>query len=268
MGRCAVRLVTTDAVGRMDPAALRAAIEADRAAGRVPVMTAATAGTTNAGMIDPLTSIAAIAREAGTWFHVDAAWGGAALASDRLRGKLAGIELADSVTIDAHKWFATTMGCGMFLTSHAGVLPQAFQVATSFMPSAEASRDPYMNSMQWSRRCLGLRLFLSLATVGWQGYAVHTERAVTLAARLQDGLRGIGWQVVNASPLAVVCAVPPKGGNNVVGTVKQVVRGGDAWISTTSYQGRTVLRACITHGETSEADVDRLVQLVAAASAG
>src|SRR5271155_3530417 len=127
IGRAAVRLVATDGCGRMDPSALSDALAADREAGYVPVMIGATAGTTNAGMIDPLTACAAIARAANLWFHVDAAWGGAAIASERLRGVLAGIEEADSLTIDAHKWFATTMACGMFITRHAAVLSSAFQ---------------------------------------------------------------------------------------------------------------------------------------------
>src|SRR5262249_7348921 len=116
IGRAAVRFVATDGRGRMDPGALRDALAADRDAGCVPVMIAATAGTTNAGMIDPLAACAKIAAGFGLWFHVDAAWGGAAIASERLRGLLRGVEQGDSMTIDAHKWFATTMGCGIFIT--------------------------------------------------------------------------------------------------------------------------------------------------------
>src|SRR6266550_216254 len=104
------------------------------------------------GMVDPLASCAQIAREHGLWYHVDAAWGGAALCSERLRGLLAGIELADSLTIDAHKWFATTMGCGMFITRHPAVLSEAFRVRADFMPSNAQSLDPYLNTLQWSRR--------------------------------------------------------------------------------------------------------------------
>ena len=114
IGRAAVRLVDTDGAGRLDPGALLRLVVADRAAGAVPVMLVATAGTTNAGMVDPLAECAEIARRQGLWLHIDAAWGGALIASDAHRGTLAGIEAADSLTIDAHKWFATTMGCGMF----------------------------------------------------------------------------------------------------------------------------------------------------------
>ncbi len=95
IGRAAARLVATDGAGRMDPDALADAVEADRARGCVPVMVAATAGTTCAGMIDPLEACGAVARRAGLWYHVDAAWGGALVASERLRGLLAGLELAE-----------------------------------------------------------------------------------------------------------------------------------------------------------------------------
>jgi hypothetical protein len=90
-------------------------------------MIVATAGTTNAGMIDPLGPCAQIARDAGLWNHVDGPWGGALIASDRLRGALAGIEQADCITIDAHKWLATTMGCGGYArgTRHRPRLPDA-----------------------------------------------------------------------------------------------------------------------------------------------
>ncbi|MDQ2762759.1 MAG: pyridoxal-dependent decarboxylase, partial [Pseudomonadota bacterium] len=186
LGRSAVRLVATDGTGRMSSEALGHAIAADRRKGCVPVMIVATAGTTNAGMIDPLAACADIARRHGLWYHVDAAWGGALVASTRLRGLLAGIETADSITIDAHKWFAVTMGCGMFLTAHPQILSAAFNVSASYMPSQAAALDPYMMTMQWSRRFLGLRLFLSLAAAGWAGYAAHVEQAVELGHKLAD----------------------------------------------------------------------------------
>src|SRR5260370_17102022 len=112
-GGSAVRVGGRDGAGRMDPSAVAEAIRIDRAQHCVPIMVVATAGTTNAGMIDPLVSCAEIARASGLWYHVDAAWGGALIASDRLRGTLAGIEKADSVPTDARKWFATPLCCGM-----------------------------------------------------------------------------------------------------------------------------------------------------------
>jgi aromatic-L-amino-acid/L-tryptophan decarboxylase len=264
VGRGAARLVATDGSGRMDPDALSDAVKADRAQGCVPLMVAATAGTTNAGMIDPLPDCAQIARAAGLWYHVDAAWGGALVASDRLRSALAGIELADSVTIDAHKWFATTMGCGMFLTRHPHILSSAFQVATGYMPSNLADLDPYVTSIQWSRRFLGLRLFLSLAAAGWAGYGAHVERAVALAGLLKENLAARGWIIANRSLLAVLCVRPPSACSEIRSIVDRVVSSGRAWVSVATFEGRRVIRACVTHGEATAEDIAQLVDALEA----
>lgn len=264
IGRDAVRLIATDGSGRMRTDALRNAIAQDRKAGLVPVMVVATAGTTGAGMIDPLAGCAAAGREHGIWYHIDAAWGGALIVSDRLRGVLAGLELADSITIDAHKWFAATMGCGMFLAAQPSVLPAAFQVLASYMPPAGAAADPYVNSSQWSRRFAGLRLFLSLAAGGWDGYAQHVEKSVTLAIYLAEKLERLGWRVVNEPLLAVVCVLPPRGGE-VRRIVDKVLASGRAWVSAAKFEGQDVLRACVTHGETTRDDVDELILALQAA---
>jgi aromatic-L-amino-acid/L-tryptophan decarboxylase len=259
LGRAAARFVATDGSGRMDPNALAETIAADRAAGCIPVMVVATAGTTNAGMIDPLTACAGLARAEDAWFHVDAAWGGALIASERLCHLLSGIEQADSVTIDAHKWLATTMGCGMFLTKHPAILSTAFEVTTGYMPSNTRGLDPYVTSLQWSRRFIGLRLFLSLAIAGWAGYGDHVERSIRLAAVLKKHLEALGWRVVNNSSLAVLCFEPPPGFDAVRSIVDRLVGSGRAWVSVATFEGRNVIRACVTHGETTPRDIAELV---------
>ncbi|MGC2491220.1 pyridoxal phosphate-dependent decarboxylase family protein [Candidatus Binatus sp.] len=259
IGRSSVRLVATDGFGRMDQNALTDAVGGDLAIGRVPIMIAATAGTTNAGMIDPLWACAEVARSNNLWYHVDAAWGGALIASDRLRHVLAGIERADSVTIDAHKWFATTMGCGMFITRHPHVLSSAFQVSTSFMPSNIPSLDPYVTSVQWSRRFLGLRMFLSLAAAGWNGYAEHIERSIRLTELLEAELVERGWTIANSSSLGVLCIKPPPGFGDVRSIVRRVLASGRAWVAAASFEGNDIIRACVTNGETTEDDVLELV---------
>jgi glutamate/tyrosine decarboxylase-like PLP-dependent enzyme len=265
VGRGALRLVDTDGGGRMDPAALARAIAEDRAAGNVPVMIVATAGTTGGGMIDPLHACADIAAREKLWYHVDAAWGGSALASDRLRGLLAGIERADSITVDAHKWLATTMGCALFVTARGELLSEAFHASTSFMPSSVAGVDPYLNSVQWSRRFLGLRLFLALAAAGWPGLGAHVERAVAVIERVRAKLEPLGWTVVNDSGLAVLDVVPP-GNLDARALVRQVVSSGRAWVAPTTFEGRDVVRICATNGETSDRDVDELVAALTAAA--
>jgi glutamate/tyrosine decarboxylase-like PLP-dependent enzyme len=269
IGRSAVRMITTDGAGRMRPDSLAAAIERDRAQGCTPVMVAATAGTTGAGAIDPLVASGEIARDADLWYHVDAAWGGALIASDSLRRRLAGIERADSVTIDAHKWLAATMGCGMFITTRASALPEVFGVSTSFMPPSSAHEfDPYTSSVQWSRRFLGLRLFLSLAAAGWAGYAAHVERAIALAGLLADGLASRGWRIANEPALAVVCAEPPGGGASVKEVVGRVLASGRVWVSAAMFEGREVVRACVTNGKTTRRDIVEALDALQAAGRG
>jgi len=267
IGRSAARLVPTDGTGRMSMEALAAAIEADVANGCVPVLVVASAGTTNAGMIDPLHGCADLAAKHSLWFHVDAAWGGAVIASERYRSVVAGLERADSATIDAHKWFSTTMACGMFIVRDRRATSRAFDVAASYMPSHEASVDPYMNSVQWSRRFVGLRLFLSLATGGWAGHGAHIERAIAQVGTIAAALAGCGWSVVNDSPLAVLTVIPPAGAPPASRIVERVLKSGRAWVSLAKFEERDVIRICVTHGETSEGDLAILVEALAHAAA-
>jgi len=259
VGRAALRLVDTDGRGRMDPKALLRAIQEDRAAGAVPVMVVATAGTTGAGMIDPLRACADVAAQQKLWYHVDAAWGGAVLASNRLRPLLDGIERADSITIDAHKWLATTMGCAIFITKRGPLLSEAFHASANFMPSSISGVDPYLNSMQWSRRFLGLRLFLTLATAGWEGLGAHVERGVEVVERVKERLVASGWSIANDSPLAVLAAIPPAGLGEVRALVRRVVASGRAWVAPATFEGRDVVRICATNGETMMEDVNALI---------
>ena len=267
IGRTAVRQVPTDGIGRMNADALAAMIDEDIARGCVPFLIVATAGTTNAGMIDPIGRCADLAREHGLWLHVDAAWGGAVLASERLRGALAGIERAGSITIDAHKWFATTMGCGMFITRDPTILSKTFQVSTGFMPSNTVTVDPYVTTAQWSRRFLGVRLFLSLGAAGWSGYAQHVERSVELIAQLREALAARQWRISNDSSLAVLCVEAPPGAPDLRTIASRVLASGRAWIAVAKYEGRDVIRICLTHGEATTNDIRELVDALTDACA-
>lgn len=272
IGRDAVRLVPTDARLRMDPDALRLLISEDTAAGRRPVLVVGTAGTTSAGVIDPLDELATIAADHGCLFHVDAAWAGALVLSDRLRPHLAGIERADSVTIDPHKWMSVPMGAGAFITVHPGLLAETYRVETHYMPDrVEETVDPYTHSVQWSRRFAGLKVFLTLATVGREGYAAQVEHDTRLGDRLREGLAATGWSVRNDTPLPVVCFADPgrlRDDEHHRRIADGVVGSGDAWLSTTVIGGEPCLRACICSHRTTDADVDALVGLLAAARTG
>jgi hypothetical protein len=127
------------------------------------------------------------------------------------------------------------------------------------MPSSVSGVDPYLNSAQWSRRFLGLRLFLALAAAGWDGLGAHVERSVAVVDRVKERLVALGWTVANDSALAVLDAVPPAELGDVRELVRRVVASGRAWVAPTTFEGRDVVRICATNGETTIEDVDALI---------
>jgi aromatic-L-amino-acid/L-tryptophan decarboxylase len=262
LGQRAARSVPVGADLKLDVEALRAAVERDRAAGDRPFLVVATAGTTAGGIVDPLPGIADVCAELGLDLHVDAAWAGAAALSERLRSVLDGIQRADSVTVDAHKWLSAPMGAGVFLTRHSRDLTSTFRVAAGYMPSAE-STDPYLTSAQWSRRFIGLKVFMSLAAAGRAGYAAQIERDCRLGDLLRERLRAGGWQVLGDTPLPVICFLPDDATADAaeLARIAAVVEdSGEAWISVAQLDGRPALRACIISHRTTEADVDALFE--------
>jgi len=271
LGRDALRVVPLDDQMRMDLGALSARLEADRGAGERPIMVIATAGTTAAGIIDPLEETAAVCRENDAWFHVDAAWGGAAVLSPRLKKYLRGIEMADSITCDAHKWLNVTMGAGMFFCRDAHVLDEAFRVTTDYMPGlTEGVVDNFVTSVQWSRRFIGLKLFLALASRGGSGYAEMIEGQAEVGDYMKERLEEAGWVHVSSSPLPVCCVTHPRieAGDTRVDTVlEKVLTSGQAWISKVKLGDRWALRACVTSCLTTREDIDVLVTEMNAAVA-
>lgn len=265
LGREAVRLVPVDARLRLDARSLREMYAADLASGLEPFLVIGTAGTTGGGALDPLPELAALAAQWGVHFHVDAAWAGAIALSDRLRPLLAGVEAADSVTVDAHKWLSAPMGAGMLLTPHGRALADSFHAATSYMPGeTDEAPDPYATSVQWSRRFAGLKVFLSLAIAGRPAYAEQLERDVRLGELLARRLAEEGWQRVNDTPLPVVCVAAPeaeaRGQEHSAAwhaaVADQVVRSGQAWVSTVRLAGRSAIRLCLTSHRTTTSDIE------------
>ena len=268
LGTNAVHEIPADGDLRVDPEALASQIARDRAEGLAPFLVAATAGTTSAGAIDPLPAIAGIATREKLWLHVDAAWGGAAALVPELRPLLEGIERADSITFDAHKWLSVPMGAGIYITRNTDILDETFRIAQTYMPREAAGLDvidPYMHSMQWSRRAIGLKVFLSLAVAGWEGYAAAIRHMLAMGALLREQLEGSAWQVVNKTPLPVCCFVDqrhPEGRSEAYlhKIAMQLVASGKAWISTTRLAGSVpALRACITNYRTEAGDIEALI---------
>jgi glutamate/tyrosine decarboxylase-like PLP-dependent enzyme len=224
-------------------------------------------GSTNAGAIDPVAQIAEVAGHEGLWLHADAAWGGASVLVPELRGCVEGIERADSITFDAHKFLSIPMGAGMFFTRHRDLPEKVFAVSTEYMPltHGEPVEEPHRTTMQWSRRFTGLKLFMSLAVAGWKGYEEAIRHQTAMGDLLRERLSAGEWRVVNRTPLPTVCFVDAQhaGGNDIerlAAISDTVVNSGKAWISTTRIGGEVpVIRACVTNYATSPDDIEALV---------
>jgi glutamate/tyrosine decarboxylase-like PLP-dependent enzyme len=264
LGRQAIRVIPTGDDFRMDPHALSDTVRADRRDGRQPLMVVGTAGTTGGGIIDPLPELANVCRDEKVWFHVDAAWGGAACMSPRLAGAIEGIARADSVTWDAHKWLSVPMGAGMFFCTHPEAVRKSFGFATPYMPNRiEDTTDPYSATIQWSRRNIGLKLFMSLAALGSEGYREAIEHQAHMGDRLRTELLDRNWQLVNSTPLPVVCFTRPEieNGSTSAARIARRLEQENFWISPVRLGDRgPCLRACITSYETTEDDVVALAQ--------
>ncbi|MGH9142687.1 MAG: pyridoxal phosphate-dependent decarboxylase family protein [Vicinamibacterales bacterium] len=250
----------------LDVSMLSDQIRRDVGAGRCPFMIVGTAGTTGGGVVDPLPALADIAAECGAWFHVDAAWGGAAALVPRLRAALDGIERADSVTWDAHKWLSVPMGAGMFFCRHPRAVRDVFDVSTSYMPSTTGAEtvDPYMTTVQWSRRAIGLKVFMSLAERGRDGFAAQIDQQARLGDRLREKLSAAGWTIANDTVLPLICFTHDdiRSQRLTTGAILSTIYSrGNTWISDVVLgRNERVLRACITSFRTEESDLDYLIQ--------
>jgi glutamate/tyrosine decarboxylase-like PLP-dependent enzyme len=212
-----------------------------------------------------LPELAAVAKRTGAWFHADAAWGGGALMSDTLRPHLDGIALADSVTWDAHKWLSVPMGGGMFFCRHPDAVKQAFAAVHTYMPVPTGDTvDNFQTTPQWSRRATGLKVFMSLAELGIEGYGKLVDHQAAMGRRLRDKLAAAGWILVADTPLPVACFTHPDieaGRLSIDDVIRRVYEHRQTWISPVILGGerRRALRACITSYETDERDLDALM---------
>jgi glutamate/tyrosine decarboxylase-like PLP-dependent enzyme len=265
IGRKALKLVRVDRRLRLDTADLQRRIAEDRAKGYHPFMVVGTAGTTGAGIIDPLEEIANLCGRENLWFHVDAAWGGAAVLSPKLQGTVKGIESADSVTWDAHKWLSVPMGAGMFFCRHRDAVAEAFRATTPYMPgSTEDTFDPYITTIQWSRRFTGLKVFMALAEMGAGGYGEEIEHQARMGRELEVRLVRKGWKVVNETPLPVVCFTHERietGKIAIADILNKIYEQGRHWLSEVRLPGGArALRVCICSYRTGISDIDLLVR--------
>ena len=256
LGRKALRRIPINSAAQMDTLQLEKQITQDKAAGFAPFCVVATAGTTNSGAIDDLPKVAEIARRHGLWLHVDGAYGAAAIFSGRHRELVRGIELADSVTIDPHKWLAMPFAAGVVLTRHPDALQQAFATSTPYMPKKTGSApllDNFQISTQWSRRMNSLKLWLTLQVHGRQAYEELIDRQLKLAAFFANWVRSSElFELAAPQVLPIVNFRVKRAGITEEerraaheAIVHEVTRDGRRWISTTLVGGQSVIRMMV-----------------------
>ncbi|HEY8548999.1 MAG TPA: aspartate aminotransferase family protein [Vicinamibacterales bacterium] len=268
-----LRRVPVDREFRFDVAALRAQIARDRADGLRPVAVAASAGTVNTGAIDPLDELADLCAAEGLWLHVDGAYGGVAALDPASRPLLRGIERADSVGVDPHKWLYIPVECGCAFVRDAAVMRDAFSVVPPYLRDDTAM--PWFSefTVQQTRGFRALKLWLVLQQVGTENYGRLIARNIALSRRLQALIRERpDFELVSDGPLSITCFryAPPQAAdvdrlNREIAMLVQ--REGRVFLTTTELDGRPVLRACIVNFRTEAQDLDVLLETVAEAGA-
>jgi glutamate/tyrosine decarboxylase-like PLP-dependent enzyme len=268
LGKDSVRMIDADEKGCIRTDILEKSILSDKSEGYIPFMVIGTAGTTGTGAIDDLHGLASVAQRHSLWYHIDAAWGGAAVLNPVTRKWVSGIEKGDSVTIDVHKWLSVPMSSSMFITRHREILGRTFRITTDYMPKDAENleiTDAYTHSIQWSRRFIGLKLYLSLMVFGWKGYSEIIEHQTEMGNLLRKVLKENGWIVINSTTLPLVCFTDVKHKSDPSFTrniCEKVIRSGEAWVSVYPVNGINAIRACITNYNTSPEDIKALVESV------
>jgi len=261
LGDAAVRLIEVDdATLAMRPAALRAAIEADRAAGAVPALVVATIGTTSTTAVDPLPEIGPICREFGVWLHVDAAYAGAAAVCPELRGTHAGMEFADSYCFDAHKWLLTGFDCDAFWVADRGELIQALSVLPEYLRNAATESGAVIDYRDWhvplGRRFRALKLWFVLRWYGAEGVRAHIRSGVALAAEFADWVRGDDrFEVLTPHPFALVCFRLRDGDAPTEDLLHRLNDSGALYLTHTRVRGLFALRLSIGSPQTTREHV-------------
>jgi aromatic-L-amino-acid decarboxylase len=265
LGRSSLHRVPTLGRGSIDPAALASLVGRDRAEGWTPFAVVATACTTATGAIDPIPEVAQVAAREGLWLHVDAAFGGAALLSERDRPLLAGIERADSVTIDPHKWFFVPLLAGALLVRDEADLERSFDADPSYVPATPGIVDYFRRTLQGSRRGDALKVWVALRSVGTASLARAIERTNDHARALERMLQARGFEVLPDGRMPIVdFRLRPAGvEGEALDAVQRDLQArletwNRAWFATARFRGRLWLRANFASFLTTEDHVAEL----------
>lgn len=252
LGAARVRLIDTDASGRMLPSAFEAALVA--ATG--PVIAIAQAGQINTGACDPFDVIAPLARDSGAWLHVDGAFGLWAQACPNRAYLTKGVELADSWATDGHKWLQTPYDCGFAIVRDAEAHRRAMAISASYLPPAEgAARDPSAFVPELSRRARGFATWAMIRQFGRAGIADMVDRHCAIAAHMANRLVQAGAELV--CPVELNQFMVRFGDDaQTLATVRQVQEDAIAFVGSADWRGRAVMRVSVTSAATTMRDAD------------
>jgi aromatic-L-amino-acid/L-tryptophan decarboxylase len=270
-----VTRVAVDGDRRLDPAALGEAIAADRAAGLQPICVVANAGTTSTGVVDPLDAIATVAADAGVWLHVDGAYGAPAAADPASRHLFAGLERADSLCIDAHKWLWAPVDCSALLLHDATATARAFGAGADDYVRVLADQPAELfafwdHGLELSRRFRALKLWATLRFHGARRLADAVGEDIRVAAHLAELIAAAEDFELLAGPGLSICCfrhAPPGLDEAALDAHNERIllalqRDGRVYLSNATVDGRFALRACITNFRTTRADVERVLTVV------
>jgi len=259
-----IRKIPSDAQFRLPLDELARHIAEDRAAGLRPFAIVANAGTTNTGAIDPLPEIAAISKENNLWMHVDGAYGAAAALCDRGRTLLRGLELADSMSLDPHKWLFQSMECGCVLLRDADILKATYRITPEYLADVHrnvSEVNPHDYGMQLTRSFRALKVWMSIQYFGLDAFRAAMESGFELAEFAESKLRAMpGWEIVTPAQMGIVTFHHPIANYEKIHDA--MLSDGFALATSTVLKGRKVLRFCTINPRTTEEDIVRTIEWI------
>ncbi len=269
-----VRIIPTDMEFKIYTNKLLNAIAKDKLEGLQPFCIIATAGTTNTGAVDPLLEIARICKEENMWMHVDAAYGGAGILSEKGAKALRGIEKAHSVTIDPHKWFFQPYEMGCLLVKNHKWLSATFSEKPEYLRDVEGNESEinfYDHGVQLTRRFRALKFYMSIKTFGLSAFREAITYNIALAEELEHSIRkSKNWEIVSPANLAIInFRYNPIGQNFNEKKLNwlnkeishRVVQSKKAVLMTTELHGQIVLRMCLINPRTTMQDIEDTLEL-------
>lgn len=269
-----IRIIPTDGEFKIAVNKLKNAIAKDKIEGWQSFCFIASAGTTNTGTVDPLNELAAICKKEKIWFHIDAAYGGAAILSKSGKLLLKGIEKADSITVDPHKWFFQPYEIGCLLVRNHKWLKGAFTEKPEYLRDIEGNESEinfYDHGIELTRRFRALKFYMSIKTFGLKAFRKAIEYNIKLAEQTEDYLRKSNtWEVVSPATLAIINfryhPISGKLSEKQLDKINQkisekVVASREALLVTTILNGQVVLRMCLINPRTTMEDIKSTLQL-------